>query len=92
MSVKVARISETACEIDHIAVRLQAMYSDDGCGTPSISIEFSDAYSIAGLHAGFHGTTSEFRELARQLIEHCDAADRAQADAAEARAEARESA
>ena len=83
MTTRIAKTTEQACQLGSTSVRLQAMYQSDGAYRANIAMDFSSG-SATGLTAGFHASTAEAREFARQLIDHCDEADAKQAEAAAA--------
>lgn len=76
MGTQTARVTHAACMLGHTTVGLQPMYADDGCRPPSIAVSFGMG-RCTGLSAEFHANTADFREFARILLEHCDAAERA---------------
>ena len=83
MTTRIAKVTEQACRLGSTSVRLQAMYQSDGAYRANIAMDFGSGWGT-GLTAGFHASTAEAREFARQLIDHCDEADAKQAEAAAA--------
>lgn len=79
MSAQTVLNTFRACAVDNVFVGLHAMADSEAYGDPSVSIIFRTT-SVTGLSAGFHGTTTEVRTFAAELIRHADAADAAHAN------------
>ena len=85
MGTKTAKAEHQIGLLGETGYGLHAMYDADGYGEASMVLRFGAAYG-GGLTAGFHASTAEVREFARQLVEYANAADKAQAVAQEVEA------
>jgi hypothetical protein len=77
MSTQVAIVTTEAVRIGAVRVRMQGMYQDDQVST-TIALSFCGA-DLCGLSVDFHGSTSDMRSFAAELIRHADVTEAAQA-------------
>lgn len=80
MSAQTVLNTARACAVNNVFVGLHAMADSEAYGDPSVSITFR-VISVTGISDWFHGTTTEVRTFAAELIRHADAADAAHAKA-----------